>query len=80
MITNVEKAKTLVMFGPWMQVERKSQQSLRDSRNQKPKNLEKVTPGFRFSTLTTLDEIEGGNGAESADQPEGSGMKNRCLV
>ncbi|KAG8482810.1 hypothetical protein CXB51_024437 [Gossypium anomalum] len=63
-VINVEKAKTLGMFGPWIQVKRKPRQSLRDSRNQKPKNLGKVTPGSRFLTLTTLDEIEEGNGAE----------------
>ncbi|MFQ6660805.1 hypothetical protein Gotur_029183, partial [Gossypium turneri] len=75
MVTDVEKAETLGMFGPWMEVERKSWQSLRHSRNQKPKNLGKVTLGSRFLTLTMLDEIEGGNGAESVDQLEGSEVK-----
>lgn len=58
-----------------MQDERKSQRSLRDSRNQKPKNLGKVTPGSRFLTLTTLDEIEGGNDTKSEDQLKGNDMK-----
>ncbi|MBA0858720.1 hypothetical protein Goshw_030290 [Gossypium schwendimanii] len=75
MVTDVEKAETLGMFGPCMQVKRKSWQSLRDFRNQKPKNLGKVTLGSRFLTLTMLDEIEEGNGAESADQLEGSEVK-----
>ncbi|MBA0780355.1 hypothetical protein Gotri_004466 [Gossypium trilobum] len=42
----------------------------------------KETPGTfeLFSALTTLDEIEGRNGTESTDQPEGSGMQKGSLV
>ncbi|PPD95294.1 hypothetical protein GOBAR_DD07669 [Gossypium barbadense] len=56
--SNEDQSNEPAVFGPWMQVQRKSWRNIRDSQNQSLKKQGKAMPGLRFAMLIRPDENE----------------------